>query len=43
MLRSYPRAVSQAARDTRSPPEVFTNEPPFSLEEVLGDDQSVET
>jgi len=34
----YPRAVFQAARDTRLPPETFPSAPPFSLDEVLGDD-----
>lgn len=37
MTRNYPRAVSQAARDTRLPKETFPSEPPYSLDEVLGD------
>ena len=43
MIKNYPRAVSQAARDTRLSPGVIPSEPPFPLEEVLGDDESVET
>jgi hypothetical protein len=38
MTKNYPRAVSQASRDTRLPPRAFPSEPPFSLEEVLRDD-----
>jgi hypothetical protein len=37
MAKNYPRAVSQASRDTRVPPRAFPSEPPFSLEEVLGE------
>jgi hypothetical protein len=41
MSKNYPGAVSQASRrDTRLPPEAFPTEPPFSLEEVLGDNAS---
>jgi Domain of unknown function DUF29 len=36
MTKNYPRAVSQAARDTRLPPGTFPSEPPFALDEVLG-------
>ena len=39
MTKNYPRAVSQAARDTRLPPASFPSEPPFALDEVLGDDE----
>jgi hypothetical protein len=39
MTKNYPRAVSQAARDTRLPPARFPSEPPFALDEVLGDDE----
>jgi hypothetical protein len=38
MIKMYPRAVGQAARDTRLPEETFPREPPFTLEEVLGED-----
>ena len=38
MSKNYPRAVSQASRDTRLPPRAFPGEPPFSLEEVLSGD-----
>jgi Domain of unknown function DUF29 len=37
MAKNYPRAVSQASRDTRLPPGTFPSEPPFSVDEVLGD------
>ena len=36
MTKNYPRAVSQAARDTRLPAETFPEQPPFSLAELLG-------
>jgi hypothetical protein len=39
MSKSYPRAVAQAARDTRLPVEIFPESPPFTLEEVLGDER----
>jgi Domain of unknown function DUF29 len=34
--KNYPRAVAQAARDTRLPAQTFPTEPPFTLDEVLG-------
>jgi Domain of unknown function DUF29 len=37
MTKNYPRAVSQAARDTRRPLTVFPEQPPFTLAEVLGE------
>jgi hypothetical protein len=37
MTRNYPRAVAQAARDTRLPIEDFPEPPPFDLAEVLGE------
>jgi hypothetical protein len=40
MSKNYPRAVAQASRDVRLPPRAFPSDPPFSLEEVLGDDAS---
>ena len=39
MTKNYARAVAKASRDTRLPPEGFPSEPPFSLEEVLGEDE----
>ena len=39
MARMYPRAVGQAARDTRLPVANFPDQPPFTLAEVLGEDQ----
>jgi hypothetical protein len=36
MAKHYPRAASQAARDTRLPATTFPNQPPFTLAEVLG-------
>jgi hypothetical protein len=36
MSRNYPRAVAQASRDTRLPIDHFPAQPPFTLEEVLG-------
>ena len=38
MTRSYPRAASQAARDTRLPVTTFPEQPPFTLAEVLGEE-----
>jgi hypothetical protein len=37
MTRNYPRAASQAARDTGLPGQRFPEGPPFSLAEVLGE------
>lgn len=37
MAKNYPRAVNQAARDTRLSKATFPADPPFSLDEVLGD------
>ncbi len=37
MARMYPRAVGQAARDTRLPENTFPGEPPFTLAGVLGE------
>ncbi|MGH6903886.1 MAG: DUF29 domain-containing protein, partial [Geminicoccaceae bacterium] len=37
MTRNYPRAVAQAARDTRLPVQTFPTGPPFTLDEVLAD------
>jgi hypothetical protein len=42
MLKNYARAMSQAGRDTRLSPEALPSEPPFSLEEVLGEDERIE-
>jgi hypothetical protein len=39
MSKNYPRAVAQASRDARLPAEAFPTEPPFALEEVLGEDE----
>ena len=39
MVRMYPRAVGQAARDTRLPVDSFPDQPPFTLAEVLGEDR----
>ena len=36
MTKNYPRAVAQAARDTRLPLTAFPEQPPFILAEVLG-------
>jgi hypothetical protein len=36
MARNYPRAVAQAASETRLPETAFPQAPPFSLDEVLG-------
>jgi Domain of unknown function DUF29 len=36
MAKNYPRAVAQAAHDTRLPARTFPTEPPFTLDEVLG-------
>jgi len=38
MTRNYPRAVSQAARDTRLQVTTFPEQPPFTLAEVLGEE-----
>ena len=43
MLKNYPRAVSQASRDARLPPKAFPSEPPFSLDDVLGDGGRIAT
>jgi hypothetical protein len=40
MTKNYPRAVAQAARDTRLPPKRFPGRPPFDLAEVLGEETS---
>jgi hypothetical protein len=37
MRKNYPRAVAQAARDTRLPLERFPERPPLDLAEVLGE------
>ena len=37
MTKAYPRAVAQAASETRLPETDFPKEPPFTLDEVLGD------
>jgi hypothetical protein len=37
MSKNHPRAVAQATRDTRLPVQTFPTEPPFTLEEVLGE------
>lgn len=37
MTRNYPRAVAQAARDTRLPIGALPDQPPFTLAEVLGE------
>jgi Domain of unknown function DUF29 len=42
LIKNYPRAVSQAARDTRLPPETFPSKPPFSLAAVIGEEGSPE-
>ena len=39
MTKNYPRALSQAARDTRLPTGSFPGRPPFSLAEVLGEER----
>ena len=38
MSKNYPRAVSQASRDTRLPVDHFPAQPPFTLEEVLAEE-----
>ncbi len=38
MTKNYPRAVAQAARDTRLPPDGFPGQPPFTLAEVLSEE-----
>ena len=37
MAKNYPRAVAQAARDSRPPLERFPERPPFDLAEILGE------
>lgn len=37
MRRNYPRAVAQAASETRLPEDSFPGEPPFTLDQVLGE------
>jgi len=37
MTKNYPRAVAQAARDSRLPTSSFPDQPPFTLAEVLGE------
>jgi Domain of unknown function DUF29 len=37
MIRNYPRAVAQAASQTRLPEDTFPERPPFDLAEVLGE------
>ena len=37
MTKNSPRAVAQAARDTRLPTDSFPGRPPFTLAEVLGE------
>ena len=38
MTKNYPRAVAQASDDTRLPTGSFPNQPPFTLDEVLGEE-----
>ena len=38
MARNYPRAVAQAASETRLPEDSFPGEPPFTLDQVLGEE-----
>ena len=38
MTKNYPRAVTQAGRDTRLPVNHFPAQPPFTLEEVLAEE-----
>ena len=38
MTKNYPRAVSQTARDTRLPVTAFPEQPPFTLNDVLGEE-----
>jgi Domain of unknown function DUF29 len=40
MTRNYPRAVAQAASQTRLSEDVFPDAPPFDLAEVLGEASS---
>ncbi|MGH9176474.1 MAG: DUF29 domain-containing protein [Vicinamibacterales bacterium] len=40
MAKNHPRARAQAASETRLPEDSLPPEPPYSLEEVLGDGQS---
>ena len=37
MTKNYPRAVAQAARDSRLPTSSFPDQPPFTLAELLGE------
>jgi hypothetical protein len=37
MTKNYPRAVAQAARDTRLQASSFPDRPPFTLAEALGE------
>lgn len=37
MIKNYPRAVAQAARDTRLPSDTFPKQAPFALARVLGE------
>jgi hypothetical protein len=36
MMKNYPRAMAQASPDARLPIDHFPAQPPFTLEEVLG-------
>jgi hypothetical protein len=38
MTKNYPRAVAQAVRDTGLKGETFPQQPPFTLSEVLGEE-----
>ena len=40
MAKNYPRARAQAASETRLPEGAFPLETPFSLEQMLGEDES---
>jgi Domain of unknown function DUF29 len=39
MAKNYPRAVAQAVDETRLPVANFSDQPPFTLAEVLGEDR----
>jgi hypothetical protein len=41
MAKNYPRARAQAASETHLPEGTFPLQPPFSLEEVLGDEETI--
>jgi hypothetical protein len=41
MAKNYPRARAQAASETRLPEGTFPRQPPFPLEEVLGDEETI--